>query len=572
MSSVSLLRRLSAIDSHRVSRCCPLRSPRVPSHHRRCESTATVLPRDVTAPTSASASASSKPWSITTPIFYVNGPPHLGHLYTALLADARARTERLWSRSACLLTGTDEHGNKVLRAAFAANAPTEAFVDAQSHQYRAVMESAGVSFAQFLRTTDSHHVRVVQDVWQRLAASGDIYLGRHEGWYCTAEEAFIPVNATEDVGEGRRVNAANGLPVEWQSEENFMFRLSHYQQRIIAWLVACPDVIQPAGRRAEVVALLASPLQDISVSRLRVNASWGIAVPGHAEHTIYVWFDALLSYLAACIEREERSGHSLAPTALWPPDVQLVGKDILRFHAVHWPAFLLALDLPLPRLLVAHGHWTVEGRKMSKSLGNVVDAAQLLSHIGQDATRWALLTAGHYGDDSDWKGVASAILKYNNELSYTLGNLISRCCSQELLQPRSALPAPPTPDVMSAKEHDTVALLQAMEAEVLGRFRAMEYTAGVQAVMRVLRALNAYFNERQPWKLRHEDPQAMNAVLYVTLEGCRMALLLLQPIIPEGAARALDKLAVPPEQRTMQHYASVPVHPRREHPSVLVDR
>ena len=259
---------------------------------------------------------------MTTPIFYVNGPPHLGHLYTALLADALTRTHRLLSRPTHLITGTDEHGNKVKHAATVHSTSPLAFATAQSARYRALFDAAAVSYSTYMRTTDAHHQRVVQHVWQRMEASGDIYLGRHEGWYCTAEEAFIPLNQTEErqrKGEVVRVNSANGLPVEWQSEENFMFRLSKYQQPLLDWLTSSPtSPVQPPSRRPEVLTLLSAPLADLSVSRLRSNADWGIPVPSHPSHTIYVWFDALLNYLSACIDPSSLPS-STTPSPPLPP-------------------------------------------------------------------------------------------------------------------------------------------------------------------------------------------------------------------------------------------------------------
>ena len=512
---------------------------------------------------------------MTTPIFYVNGPPHIGHVYTALLSDALTRTHQLASRPTHLLTGTDEHGNKVQRAAEACSMSPLDFASLQSSRYRALFDAAGVAYSTYIRTTDAHHQRVVQHAWRLMEASGDIYLGRHEGWYCTAEEAFIPLKQVleqvNERGDRVRVNFHNGLPVEWHSEENYMFRLSKYQQRLVDWLASEPPSVQPEHHRAQVLASLSTPLPDLSISRLRSSAAWGIPVPSDPSHTIYVWFDALLNYLSACIDPASLPAPSsssssspapstaylapFSPSSLWPPSVQVVGQDIVRFHAVYWPAFLLSLSLPLPQLLFAHGHWTVDGRKMSKSLGNVVDPSSILTQLGQDALRWSLLTSGTHTDDSDWC-LRDMQTRYNAELAHTLGNLVNRCLAPALL-PVAGLPKGPAQGALGVKEVGVVAGLVAMEEEVLDRFKRMDYQGGVQVLMKEMRVLNGYFDGEKPWEMKKRGEQErMDAVLYLCLEGCRMAAMLLQPIIPQGAARMLDRLAVPQDQRSLAHIRS----------------
>ena len=498
------------------------------------------------------------PLFLTTPIFYVNGPPHLGHLYTGLLADALSRTHRLRSRATHLLTGTDEHGNKVLRAASAQHLPPLAFATAQSQRYRDLFDASGVSYDAFIRTTDPHHARVVQRAWTSLASSGALYLGSHSGWYSTADEAFVPPSSTDD-RDGRRVHAITGLPLEWQEEQNYMFRVAPFQPRLQQWLASTPCPIHPPARAAEVAVMLAQPLPDLSVSRLRANAPWGVEVPGDPSHTVYVWLDALLNYLTACIDPSSAqlpAAPPLRPSALWPPAVQVVGKDILKFHAVYWPAFLLALGLPLPRRVVAHGHWTVERRKMSKSLGNVVDPFALLEGLGVDATRWCLLSSTNYAEDSDWSE-SSMRLRYNSQLPFSLGNLLNRCLG--LLEGRR-LPERPSKEQLRSKDLGAPSLLHHMEEQVMAHFEEMEFAAGVEDVMVNVRYLNRYFDESRPWELKKQGKKAeLDVVLYICLEGCRMAALLLQPIIPQGAGRMLDQLGVPRTERTLAHYQSAPL-------------
>jgi methionyl-tRNA synthetase len=448
-----------------------------------------------------------------------------------------------------------------------------------SAAYRSLFDRAGIRYARFMRTTEPHHVAVVRRAWQQLEASGDIFLGRHEGWYCTAEEAFIPQGQVEQKrardGSVTTVNAVNGLPVAWHSEENFLFRLSRYQQQVRDWLIADPSVVQPAARYAEVMQLLAEPLPELSVSRLTRTAPWGITVPvwsapertadtGMRQHSraltvcprVYVIrFDALLNYLSACCPGVGFAAPlSSSVSALWPPDVQVVGKDILKFHAVYWPALLLALRLPLPRRLLAHGHWTVGGKKMSKSLHNVVDPLQLLDRLGVDALRYAMLRGGHYGDDSDWDD-NNALRWVNGELAHTLGNLLSRCCSAALLQ-ANALPSPPAPTSLKPQDQTAIAQLGSLRDAVTASFTAMEFGAGIFAVQSALRSLNAYFDAERPWLLVKEDRDRLHTVLFVCLEGVRLAALLLQPILPDGCTRVLDRLAVPLDERTFVHAQS----------------
>ena len=364
----------------------------------------------------------------TTPIFYVNASPHIGHLYTALMSDATKR----WNVMKCndnaekhfLVTGTDEHGSKVEKAAlkngFSEPLP---FCDEVSMSFRKIFDSFDVKYDKFVRTTQPDHVTTVQDAWSRMRDNGYIYEGEHSGWYCESEESFLTEKELTILEDNKRVSKTTGNPALFVTEKNYMFRLSSIQSDILKWLEDNPDVIVPSSRYNEVKQFVSSGLRDISISRPRDRVPWAVQVPDDPEHSIYVWLDALMNYLTTTIYCDQDDDWKEA----WPASAQVVGKDILRFHAVYWPAFLMAMNLPLPRRLVAHGHWTIERVKMSKSLGNVVDPLKLLEQgYSVDAVRYFLLRDGGIASDGDFSET-QLVNRYHSELADTLGNLVSRC-------------------------------------------------------------------------------------------------------------------------------------------------
>ena len=353
---------------------------------------------------------------ITTPIFYVNAVPHIGHLYSTVLADALSRWCRIKGSSTWLTTGTDEHGLKVQQAAVAAEQTPLAFCSKISSRFQSLFDSGHIQYDDYLRTTEPRHMKTVQSLWTTLADRDWIYLGLHEAWYCRSDEAFLTESQVETNPMGVKVSKESGHPVERLVEENYKFRLSAFQTRLEAWLDANPEVIVPATRHAEVKQMVQDGLNDLSISRLHHKIPWGIPVPTDPSHTIYVWLDALANYRTTC------SHPSNVGQEVWPPDYQIIGKDILKFHAIYWPAFLMAANLPLPQRIVAHGHWTVDGVKMSKSLGNVVDPVEALNKYRVDPVRYFLLREGQLGYDSNF---SFALLeeRCNAELSDTLGNL-----------------------------------------------------------------------------------------------------------------------------------------------------
>lgn len=358
--------------------------------------------------TTTSDVSNKKPDYITTPIFYVNGAPHLGHVFSVVVADTLARWSRLSGRSCVFMTGTDEHGSKVMEAAAKKGLSPSQFCDDVSESFRSMFEKVNASNDDFLRTTQERHAKRVKKMWSVLKDKGFIYKGTHEGWYCKSDEAFVPEtqlirveSAESSTGAQWRTEA--GHSVEWISEENYKFKLSAFQDKLLEWLEKNPETIYPPGRYNETVTEIKGGLHDVSVSRLADKVSWAVSVPDDPVHSVYVWLDALTVYLTGAgypVDSEWESAGS--STHAWPADCHVLGKDILRFHAIYWPAFLMAAGLPLPKKLLIHSHWTVERRKMSKSLGNVVDPSVLVDTYGVDAVRYFLLNSGGVTNDGDF--------------------------------------------------------------------------------------------------------------------------------------------------------------------------
>ena len=367
---------------------------------------------------------------VTTPIYYVNDAPHIGHAYTTLACDTIARFARLEGRRVRFLTGTDEHGQKVEKAAAAAGKAPQAFTDEVSQRFRDLARRMQITNDDFIRTTEARHRVGVQALWRELAARDQIYLGTYAGWYSVRDESFYAENELVD---GR---APTGAPVEWVEEPSYFFRLSAWQQRLLDFYEAHPDFILPASRRNEVVSFVRRGLQDLSVSR--TSFAWGVPVPDDPDHVVYVWLDALTNYMTAlgypdCDSKDFRD--------FWPADVHVVGKDILRFHAVFWPAFLLAAGLAPPRRVFAHGWWTNEGEKISKSLGNVIDPIELIDTYGLDQTRYFLLREVPFGNDGDFSRTAM-ITRMNRDLANDYGNLVQRVLSMIQRNCAGRLPHP----------------------------------------------------------------------------------------------------------------------------------
>ncbi len=478
------------------------------------------------------------PYYLTTPIFYVNGAPHLGHAYTAIAADVLARFKRLDGEEVHFLSGTDEHGQKVERAAAEAGLDPQAFTDAISAQFESMLAAMGVSNDDFIRTTSARHQAGAIALWQRLAGSGDIYLGHYEGWYALRDEDFVPEDQLTIADDGTRL-APTGAPVEWVREPNYLFRLSAYQDRLLAHYEANPDFVGPSSKRNEMLSFIRGGLKDLSVSRSSFR--WGIPVPGDPAHVMYVWLDALANYITAIGYPDE----SAALWRFWPADLHIVGKDIQRFHAVYWPAFLMAAGLPVPKRIFAHGWWTVEGQKMSKSIGNVIDPVSLVETYGLDPVRYFLLREVPFGNDGDFSARA-LVRRLNIELANDLGNLAQRVLPLIARNCDARLPAPgeATPDdqafLQSARD------LPGLMREQMDRQALHE---AIEEVWRVIRAGNAYIDRQAPWALRRTDPARMADVLRVLADALRIIATVLQPVMPGSMGRMLDQLGVPAGQR-----------------------
>ena len=469
---------------------------------------------------------------ITTPIYYVNDSPHIGHAYTTIACDAIARFMRLDGRRVMFLTGTDEHGQKVEKAARDRGLDPQSFTDGVSGRFRDLARTLNVTNDDFIRTTEERHKRAVRDIWRRLVARDAIYLGTYAGWYAVRDEAFY---AEDEIKDGK---APTGAPVEWVEEPSYFFRLSAWQEPLLRFYEANPGFIAPPARRNEVVRFVEGGVQDLSVSRTTFD--WGVAVPEAPGHVVYVWLDALTNYLSAL-------GYPDGPDTarFWPADVHVIGKDILRFHAVYWPAFLMAADLPPPRRVFAHGWWTIEGRKMSKSLGNTIDPHALVDAFGLDPLRYFLLREVPFGQDGDFSRRAM-VGRLNSDLANDYGNLVQRVLAMIARNCDGRVPEPgalaPEDDALLAR---TARLLPAVRAEV----EALALGRALEAVFEVVAEANRYVDARAPWSLRRTDPARMATVLFTLAETIRRLALLTSAFMPDASATILDLLAVPADRR-----------------------
>jgi methionyl-tRNA synthetase len=485
-----------------------------------------------------------RPCFITTPIYYVNDRPHIGHAYTSLAADVLARWRRLEGREVFFLTGTDEHGQKVEKAAKDAGMDPQAFCDRVSQHFRDLVGVMGLSATDFIRTTEDRHKAACTALWEELARRGEIYLGHYEGWYAVRDEAFYgPDELTERDGVKY---APSGAPVEWVREPSYFFRLSAWQDRLLAFYEANPDFILPASRRNEVIAFVKSGLGDLSISR--TSFTWGVKVPGDDAHVMYVWLDALTNYITA-------AGYHADPEAFvkwWPADLHFVGKDIVRFHAIYWPAFLMAAGMAPPQHVFAHGWWTNEGQKISKSLGNVIDPVALVAEFGLDPIRYFLLREVPFGQDGDFSRTA-LIGRNNGELANALGNLANRTLS--LIQKNCAASLP-APAARGPSDAALGALVDALPGQVAAHLDRQEFHLALEAVMAAAREANGYITVEAPWALKKTDPARGEAVLRQLHDALRVFATVLQPFMPGSMATLLDQLGVPEAARGLGDLAT----------------
>jgi methionyl-tRNA synthetase len=478
------------------------------------------------------------PFYITTAISYPNGRPHIGHAYEAIATDVMARFQRARGRDVRLTTGTDEHGLKMYQTARDQGRPTIELADEMSGYFREMYAKLNISFDHFMRTSDPAHHAASQALWRAMEANGDLYLDRYEGWYSVRDEAFY--DESELQGEGEARLSPQGTPVEWTVEESWFFRLSAYQDRLLALYNENPDFIRPESRRNEVLRFVEGGLKDLSVSR--TSFDWGVPVPGSPGHVMYVWVDALTTYMSA-LGFPDRDGEW---GQFWPADIHMIGKDIVRFHTVYWPAFLMSANLPLPKQVFGHGFLLNRGEKMSKSLGNVVDPMELAERFGVDALRYYLLREVSFGQDGSYS--AEAIVRTANaDLANSFGNLAQRSLSmifKNLDGKISADYAPGQDDV------DLLGDLHAMATERLpAEFEQLAFSVGIEDWIRAVFACNQYVDAQAPWALRKTDPERMRAVLMTLFQAVRTLAIAIRPIVPAAADKLLDQMGIAEDER-----------------------
>ncbi|MGH6659681.1 MAG: methionine--tRNA ligase, partial [Sphingomicrobium sp.] len=459
-------------------------------------------------------------------------PPHIGHAYEAIAADAIARFMRAEGRDVRFQTGTDEHGLKMAQAAREAGAEPREYANKMSCLFEEMCDKLDVSYDYFIRTSEPDHYRASQAIWAAMAERGDLFLDSYAGWYSVRDEAFY--EAEELVaGEGGGKLSPSGSPVEWTEEASWFFKLSKYQQKLLDHYAAHPDFIQPDSRRNEIVRFVEGGLKDLSISR--TSFDWGVPVPGSDDHVMYVWLDALTNYITGLGYPEE--------TALWreywPANVHLIGKDVVRFHAVYWPAFLMSAGIALPKQVYGHGFLLSRGEKMSKSVGNVVDPMVLAERFGVDALRYFLLREVPFGQDGTYSAEA-IVTRANAELANSFGNLAQRTLSMIFKNLDGIIP-PPGEAPEDRELLDLVA--QAVEREMPDAFSRFAFSQGIEAWMRAVFACNAYVDAMAPWALHKSDPERMAAVLGTLVAAVRALVQAIAPIIPGSAERLLSAIA-----------------------------
>ncbi len=477
------------------------------------------------------------PFYITTAISYPNGKPHIGHAYELIATDAMARFQRMDGREVFFLTGTDEHGQKMQQTARNEGITAQQLADRNSAEFQAMTGLLNASNDDFIRTTEQRHHKTVQELWRRMEKNGDVYKDSYAGWYSVRDEAFYAEDETEVRADGVRYGP-QGTPVEWVAEESYFFRLSAYGDKLLAYYEAHPDFIGPAERKNEIISFVKSGLKDLSISRTTFD--WGIPVPGDPAHVMYVWVDALTNYLTATgwIDGGPRA-------KFWPASIHMIGKDIIRFHAVYWPAFLMSAGVPLPERVFAHGFLLNKGEKMSKSLGNVVDPVNLVNHFGLDQVRYFFLREVSFGQDGSYSEEQIGI-RINADLANGIGNLASRSLSMIVKNCDGQVPAPGD---LSDADKAMLALADEMIVTAREEMNRLQIHKALAAIIAVVSEGDRYFAGQEPWALKKTDPARMATVLYVTAEVVRQIAILLQPFVPGSAAKLLDLVAAPADAR-----------------------
>jgi methionyl-tRNA synthetase len=480
------------------------------------------------------------PFYITTAISYPNGRPHIGHAYEAIAADVIARFQRLMGRDVRFQTGTDVHGLKMLQKARELGTTPRALADEMSLYFKEMCDRLDVSYDRFIQTSEDDHHRASQAIWSAMEANGDLYLDRYEGWYSVRDEAYYGEDELVDDGQGGKVSP-QGTPVEWTVEESWFFRLDHYQDKLLALYEEHPEFLQPDSRRNEIVSFVKSGLRPLSVSR--TSFDWGVKVPGSDGHVMYVWVDALTNYLTGL-------GYPDADNPLmkyWPADLHLIGKDIVRFHAVYWPAFLMSAGIPVPKQVFGHGFLLNKGEKMSKSVGNVVDPMALADAFGVDQLRYFLLREVSFGQDGSYSPEA-IVQCANADLANSFGNLAQRTLSMIFKNMAGRISQDYSP---AQADLDLLALVRDnCKTGVTREFEQLNFSEGLVVWLRAVFACNQYVDTQAPWALRKTDPARMEAVLMTLFIAMRALAIAIQPVVPKAAAQLLDHMGIDEAART----------------------
>lgn len=467
-----------------------------------------------------------KTFALTTPLYYVNDIPHVGSAYTTIAADVVARYQRMRGNSVLLITGNDEHGQKIQRAAETRGLPPQIHCDEIVSGFEKLWQKLNIQYDRFIRTTDDRHHTIVKAFFHRVWDSGDIYLSQQKGLYCVGCEEF---KEERELLEGKRCSLHPNKEVEWRDEENYFFRLSKYQTQLEKLYHQRPDFIQPESRRNEVINFVNQGLQDFSISR--VNLDWGFPIPTDPKHTIYVWFDALLGYVTALLEPDDEPTLENALSKWWPIDLHLIGKDILRFHAIYWPAMLMSANIPLPERVFGHGFLTKDGQKISKTLGNTIDPIDLVDRYGADAVRYYFMKEIEFGKDGDFNEKNRFIPILNADLANDLGNLLNRTLKMAYKYCGGEVPDINGADIPPENPLKTIGLT--LGTQVAQAYENLAFSNACEAVLNLIRTGNKYIDEQAPWTLyKNKNLPAVEQVLYSVLESVRLAAYLLSPIIP----------------------------------------
>ncbi len=486
----------------------------------------------------------SKNFYITTPIYYVNDVPHIGHAYTTVICDTIANFNRWLGKDVNFLTGTDEHGQKVEKSALKAGIDPQRFTDEVSKSFFNLAKKLEINNTDFIRTTEKRHKKSVIELWKKLEENGNIYLGKYSGWYSVRDEAFYSEDEINEDKDGNKI-APNGSELEWVEEPSYFFKLSSWQDKLLKFYKDNQEFISPKSRYNEVVSFVNKGLEDLSISR--TTFKWGIPVPDNNDHIIYVWLDALTNYISALNYTNSKDNNW---KTFWPANIHVVGKDILRFHAVYWPAFLMAAGIEIPLKVYAHGWWTVDGKKMSKSTGNVVSPDYIIDKYGLDQFKYFLLREVRFGQDGDFSENA-LVKRVNSDLANDYGNLAQRVLSFIYKNNEALIPNKGTLDKV---DKDLLYAMDNIKDKIINHMNNYKITDALEELWLIIRKSNTYIDEQAPWALKKTDLERMNTVLYVLCSVIKNVSLIAKNFIPIGANKILDQLSINKNKREYANF------------------